>query len=215
MDLNLLRSEWTFLTGAIVTIFFIVDPFAVVPVYLTLTERFSPQDARVTRVKATFVATGILIIFAVTGMGFFNLFGITLPAFQIAGGILLLLLGFEQLNAKRSHVDAEEEIEGLDRNDISVFPLAMPMLAGPAAISSVILYSTEAQSYLRVISLVLAVLVAMIASFVILGSSRMLLRVFGKTGLNLLSRIMGLVLTAIAVQFVINGAIGVWERMKA
>lgn len=205
MDIQFLQSEWAYLTGAVVTLLFIIDPFAAVPVYVTLTERFSAEDQRIIRTKAVLIALGLLTLFALTGMKFFALFGITLPAFQIAGGILLLTLGLSQLNATKKKVSSEEQDEGLHRDDVSVFPLATPILAGPGAISTVILLTTEASSLLRLAELILAIVLCMGASYLVLRSSQFLVRVLGTTGLTLFSRLMGIVLTAIAVQFVLNG----------
>ena len=137
--------------------------------------------------------------------GFFELFGITLPAFQIAGGLLLLTLGLSQQNNSRRKVSNEEQDESLHRDDISVFPLATPMLAGPGAISTVILLASAAGSVLRLAELIAAIVVCMVITAVVLTSSQYLVRVLGKTGLNLLSRVMGIVLTAVAVQFILNG----------
>jgi multiple antibiotic resistance protein len=205
MSVDLLRGEWAYLTGAFVTLLFIIDPFAAVPVYLTLTERFSEGSRAHIRGKASLVALLVLVTFAVTGMKLFELFGITLPAFQIAGGLLLLLIGVNQLNANRRKVSAEEQDESLARDDVSVFPLATPLLAGPGAISTVILFATKAPSALRLGELLVAVALVMAVTFGVLRSSSYLFRVLGNTGLNLLSRIMGIVLTAVAVQFILNG----------
>ncbi len=188
-----------------IAVFVIVDPFAMVPVYLTLTERFSADAIVRTRRKAACVALGILSIFGLTGLSIFNLFGITLPAFQIAGGILLLLLGIAQLNANRTRVKQEETDEGLDREDISVFPLGTPLLAGPGAISTVVLYSSRMKGVVGTIELLVSIFLALLASYLVLKSAHLLYRVLGKTGLNLMTRIMGLILTALAVQFIING----------
>jgi multiple antibiotic resistance protein len=205
MEWSFLKAEWAYFTGAFVTILFIVDPFALVPVYLSLTERFSAADRRVIRIKASVIAFVILTVFAVSGMTFFDLFGITMPAFQIAGGLLLILMGISQLNAPRAHVSSEENVEGLARDDVSVFPFAMPLLAGPGAISTVVLYSTEAGSVLRLVELIAAIAVCTVVCFLTLLTAPALFRMLGKTGLNLVSRIMGMVLTAIGVQFVLNG----------
>jgi multiple antibiotic resistance protein len=211
MDMQFLETEWAYFTGALVTLFFIIDPFAAVPIYVTLTDRFSKEDRKAIRIKAVLVALGLLVFFAVSGMRFFSLFGITLPAFQIAGGILLLILGLSQLNASGKKVSSAEADEGLHKDDISVFPLAMPILAGPGAISTVILLSTEAGSFLRLVELVIAIALCLLGTLLIMRSSQYLVRVLGTTGLTLFSRIMGIVLTAIAVQFVLNG---VGEAMK-
>ena len=211
MDISFFKTEWAYLTGAFVTIFFIVDPFAMVPVYLAMTERFKTEDQAHIRNKSTLIALALLVAFAITGMKFFALFGITLPAFRIAGGILLLVLGVGQLNQSGSKVSNEEETEGLTRDDVSVFPLATPLLAGPGAISTVILYSTAAKSALRLGELIVAIVACLSATHLILRASPWLYRLLGKTGLNLLSRIMGIVLTAVAVQFILIGATEAWR----
>lgn len=196
-----------------IAIFVIVDPFAVVPVYLMLTDR-SPQESIVrTRRKATFVALGILLTFALTGLTIFQVFSITLPAFQIAGGILLLLLGIAQLNGSRARVRPEETNESLEREDVSVFPLGTPLLAGPGAISTVVLYATQAKSVLHRVELLISIVLAMVASYVVLKTAHPLFKYLGRTGLNLVTRIMGLILTAVAVQFIINGVTGVLKNM--
>lgn len=210
----MVKTEFLYVLQTFVAVFVIVDPFAVVPVYLTLTERFSPEGIRVTRRKASLVALGVLSLFALTGLSVFNIFGITLPAFQIAGGILLLLLGISQLNNNRARVKPEETSEGLERDDVSVFPIGTPLLAGPGAISTTVLLSTQAHGWLRVTGLMLAILAAMFCAYLVLKAAPALFRILGKTGLNLLTRIMGLILSAIAVQHVINGLTGVLKDLK-
>lgn len=211
MDLGFLKTEWGYLTGAFVTIFFIVDPFAMVPIYLTLSERFTAADQAHIRRKSTLIALCLLVAFAATGMKFFELFGITLPAFRIAGGILLLVMGVAQLNQNGGKVSTDEASEGLTKDDISVFPLATPLLAGPGAISTVILYSTAAKSALRLGELILAIVACLCTTYLILRASPGLFRVLGRTGLNLVSRIMGIVLTAVAVQFILIGVTDAWK----
>ena len=213
MELSWLKSEWAYFSGALVTLIFIIDPFAAIPAYLTLTERFSADDRKVISQKATFYALFLLVMFALTGMKFFSLFGISLPAFQIAGGILLLVFGMSQMNANRRRVTHEEEDESLHRDDVTVFPLATPLLAGPGAISTVILLSTEAGSWPHRFVLVAALCVCMAAVYVVLRSSPYLNKVLGRTGLTLLSRVTGIVLTAVAVQFILNGIKEVLIRM--
>lgn len=203
----------TFLS-TFVAIFVIVDPFAVVPVYLMLTERYNVPDVVKTRRKATFVAGGLLITFALTGLSIFKIFSITLPAFQIAGGILLLLFGIAQLNGARARVKPEEQSESMEREDVSVFPLGTPLLAGPGAISTVVLYAASGRSPLKMFILVLAIASALAAAYLVLKAAHPLYRVLGKTGLNLITRIMGLILTAVAVQFILNGIKGALQWMQ-
>lgn len=200
-----------------IAVFVIVDPFAVIPVYLTLTERYSHDEVVRTRRKAAMVAGSILILFALTGLSVFKVFSITLPAFQIAGGILLLLFGIAQLNGSRTRVKPEEQSESMEREDVSVFPLGTPLLAGPGAISTVVLYAsqTHEQSHptARLIMLCIAIALAMLASYFVLKTAHPLYRVLGRTGLNLVTRIMGLILTAVAVQFILNGVEGALKAM--
>lgn len=200
-----MKSELLVAINSFISIFVIVDPFAVIPVYLGLTDRFTPESLVKIRRKATFVACCILIVFAVTGMSLFNFFGTTLPAFQIAGGLLLFKFGIDQLGANRTRVKDEERDESLHREDISIFPLATPLLAGPGAISTVVLQSSKAKTSTSIFLLCIAIVLAVALCNLVLKMGPLLYRVIGTTGLNLLTRLMGLILTAVAVQFIING----------
>ncbi|MBM4250728.1 MAG: NAAT family transporter [Deltaproteobacteria bacterium] len=206
MTIELIQREFAYLAGAFVTLFFIIDPLTTVPVYMTLTERYSDDHRRQICAKASTIALGILLVVAFAGLKLFELFGITLPAFQIAGGILLLIVGIAQVNEVRSKVSPNEEDESLEKDDITVFPLAMPLLAGPGAISTVILMATKASGLMRKVELVLAITACIALAYLTLRAAKYLFKLLGNTGLNLLSRIMGLLLTAMGVQFVINGA---------
>lgn len=188
-----------------VSVFVVVDPFAVVPVFLTITDKYKPEERELVSRKAGIISTCMLLVFAYTGMAIFNLFGISLPAFQIAGGILLFLLGLAQLNAARKRVRSDEEHESMERDDIYIFPLAMPLLAGPGAISTVVLLSSKIQTWQGHVILTIAILMAMLATYATLRMAPLLLKLLHTTGLNLITRIMGILLTAIAIQFIVNG----------
>lgn len=188
-----------------VAVFVIVDPFAVIPVYLTITERFPKRQRVAVCQRATLIATALLLVFGLSGMWLFDLFGITLTAFKIAGGILLLNLGVAQLSAERQRVRPEEESESQEREDVSVFPLGTPLLAGPGAISTVVLLSSRAKSISDYLVMGGAIICTMAVSYWMLRGAHYLFALLGRTGLNLLTRIMGILLTAIAVQFVVNG----------
>lgn len=196
---------WEFFSAAFLAIFVILDPFAVVPNFLLFTSNETPAARRSTRIKATTLAFFILAVFALTGMKIFNIFSITLPAFQIAGGILLLLNGINQLMGTRTRVRDDEKKEGIEKEDVWIFPLGMPLIAGPGSISTVILLSSGTRNYVDLAILVLAIGVAVFLCSVVLRGAPVLQRVLGKTGLNLLTRIMGILLTAIAIQFMMNG----------
>lgn len=194
-----------FLVNTSIAIFVIVDPFAVIPIYLTLTERFEARERHTIIIRASVLAGIILVTFGISGQAIFRVFGITFPAFQIAGGVLLLLLGVNQLSANRTRVRNEEKMEGLERDDISIFPLATPMLAGPGAISTVVLYTSKTSTIPERTGLIMAIMVVVAASYLVLRIAPFLFRILGKTGLNVLTRLMGIILTAIAVQFIVDG----------
>jgi len=206
-----MKEELLFILNTYVAIFVIVDPFAMVPMYLTMTERFSREDRRATRRKATVVALAILFSFTISGSRIFTFFGITMPAFQIAGGILLLMFGLSQLNRKRKRLGDGEEEEGMSKDDISIFPLATPLLAGPGAISTVVLFSSNSTSSIRVASLMFSILLVLSSAYFLLKLAPTVYRILGRTGLNVITRIMGIIVTAIAVQFIINGVKGAFN----
>jgi len=183
----------------------IIDPFGVAPIYLSLTKRYSTEQRRQIRNKAIWIATGVLLTVCLTGLSVFKFFGITIPAFQIAGGILLLLMGIQQLNANHPTISKEEKDEGLERDDISVFPLAIPLLAGPGAISTIVIYAANDPTWTRLGTLTMGVCAAMATSWLALKYAPMIFKVLGQTGLNLLTRLIGIVLTAVAVQFILDG----------
>jgi multiple antibiotic resistance protein len=198
-------SSISYLFNTIVSIFIMVDPFAAIPVYLILTERFTPLEVKKTRQKAVLVSTGILLTFAVAGVWVLHFFGISIAALRIAGGILLLKISLEHLGGSPEKIKLDEEDESLHREDISVVPLAMPILAGPGAISTIVVQSTRGITLLNASLLMVAIVFVMWLTYLSLKSSQYLYRLFGKTGLNLLGRIMGILVAAIAIEFIITG----------
>ncbi len=211
MDLKNLAISFA---STLSSLFAIVDPFAVIPVFLSLTDRYNPTERKALVRRAALISAGILGLFALSGEMIFRIFGISMAAFRIAGGILLLLLGIAQLNATRERVKSEEETESYARDDISIFPLATPLLAGPGAISTVVLQAGQDPHWFWKSLLLLAIALVFLASYFILTSAPHVFHILGKTGLNLLTRLMGIILTAIAVQFIVDGLIGVWRQMQ-
>ena len=190
------------------SLFVIVDPIAVVPAFLAMTPRNSVVQRLRTARMACFVAIGILTGFALFGQTIFKLLGITLPAVQIAGGLILLLVALDMLRAQRSTVQetAAETAAGTSKDDIAITPIAIPMLAGPAAISTVILLETRATSLMLHAVLLGCLVLVGLASYSILGRC-------GAKWLNpiaekIISRLMGLLLAALAVQFMVNALTG-------
>lgn len=190
----------------VISIFFIVDPLAVIPTFLTMTADDSPQKRRRIALKAAIACTLILAGFASAGGLVFRIFGITLPAFRIAGGFILGLSALEMVRAERRTRETREEvIEGSEKEDAAITPLAIPMLAGPGAISTVLVYAHEATTWAQAIPIYSAILAVGVATFLSLRASEPFNRLLGKTGINVLSRLMGLVLATVAVQFILDG----------
>jgi multiple antibiotic resistance protein len=146
-------------------------------------------------------------VFAVAGSAIFALFGITPPAFKIAGGLLLFMVALDMLQARRSGTQevSEERAEGLEKEEVGVAPIGIPMLAGPGAISTVMVLMGQARNWWHVIPVFAAIVVTALASFYILASANRVRGLLGEIGIRVLIRLMGLVLVAIAVQFFVNG----------
>lgn len=191
---------------AISSIFFLVDPFAVIPTFLVMTARHDSRTRRRIAARACWTCFIVLTAFAFAGTAIFKVFGITLPAFEIAGGLILLLIGLDMLQAQRSTQEGQpERQEGAEKDDVSITPLGIPMLAGPGAISTVMVLNGSARTWSTTIPVFAAVALTCFVSYWILcGAEKVSLRL-GQTGIRVLMRIMGLMLMAIAIQFMING----------
>lgn len=192
---------------ALSSIFFLVDPFAALPTFLAVTADQDPQKRVRTARKACLTALLILTAFAGAGQYIFRIFGITLPAFEIAGGIILLLIGLDMLEAKRSPTQESvpETEEAATKDDAGIVPMGIPMLAGPGAITSVMVLVGQAQDLRERLAIYSAILITCAASFLVLGSAVRVARALGDTGIRILVRIMGLLLVALAVQNFVNG----------
>jgi len=191
---------------AISTLFVIIDPLALVPLFLAMTSRDTPaQRIRTARMACT-VAAGVLIAFALIGKWIFKYLGITLPAFQMAGSVVLFLIAFDMLRARRSPVQetSEETDEGLARAEIAIAPLGIPMLAGPGAISTTILLQGKAAGFEQQGALLVSIVVVCAASFLILRLSAHGAQWLSPLAMRIGTRLMGLLLTAIAFQFFLN-----------
>ena len=188
------------------SLFVIVDPLAVVPAFLAMT----PDDTAEQRIRtarlACCVTAGVLLLFSVAGQLVFKVMGITMPAFQIAASILLLMVALDMVRAQRSRVQEthEERIAGTEKTDIAVTPLAIPMLAGPGAISTVILLQNEARDIPQRIALYGCIVAVSLASYLILRISARGARWLSPILMSITIRIMGLLLAAVAIQFMLN-----------
>ena len=194
---------------ALSSIFFLVDPFAAIGSFLAITGSFDePRRRRMAR-KAALTCFIVLTAFALCGQYIFQMFGIKLPAFEIAGGLILMLIGLDMLEAKRSptqetHGDTEE---GAAKEDAGIVPLGIPMLAGPGAISSVMVLVGQVPSlwHWEMGAILGSIAVTALVSYWVLAGASQVRRVLGDTGIRILVRVMGLLLVALAMQFFVNG----------
>ncbi len=201
------------LIAAFVTLLVVIDPPGVVPIFAALTGDASPAARRRLALRGSLIGAGILLAFALGGEVLLRLLGIGLPAFRIAGGILLLLLSIEMVMAKHTGLRAttsDEEEEGSARADITVFPLAIPLIAGPGAMTSIVLLMGRAPDYAgkaMILGVLACVLAIMLACLLLTGP---VMRLLGVTGINVISRVAGIILAALAVQFIVDGVHASW-----
>ena len=197
-----------FAITAFTAVFFVVDPVAALPLFLTMTAGDSPQKRRATALKATLTVVATLLLFALAGGVIFRVFGISIGAFRVAGGVLLFLMALDMMRAQRSETRSSdaEVAEGQEKSEPGVVPLGLPMLAGPGAIATVsVLMNSARDSFAKSAIVVLCVLVTAVITYVVLRGATQLERTLKTTGLNVLNRVMGLILAAVAVQFVATG----------
>ena len=200
--------EWlSFSLLSLSAIFFVVDPMGVIPVFMAMTRNDSPEKRESMARRASIAAFFILSTFAVAGTLIFRVFGVTLGAFKVAGGVLLLLTSIEMLKAQqvRTRTTPEEEQEGSEKEDVAIFPLAIPLLAGPGSIATVTTLMAKAGRILYAIPVILSIAVTCAASYAMLRAAEHIARVMGVTGLAVMNRVIGLIIGAIAVQFMFDG----------
>jgi multiple antibiotic resistance protein len=194
---------------ALSSIFFLVDPFAAIPAFLAITENADPVRRRRMARKGALTCFIVLTGFALGGQLLFRMFGITLPAFEVAGGLILLLIGLDMLEAKRSPTQeaSGDTEEAAAKEDAGIVPLGIPMLAGPGAISSVMVLVGQVPSlwHWEMGAILGSITFTCIVTYWVLASASQVRRVMGETGIRILVRIMGLLLVALAMQFFVNG----------
>jgi MarC family membrane protein len=189
------------------SVLFIVDPFAVIPTFLAMTARDTPAQRRVLARRGAWTCAITLIVFALGGSMIFKIFGITIGAFKIAGGVLIGLNALDMVQARRSQQreTAVETAEGIQKEDIGIMPLGVPMLAGPGAISTVTVLALGAKSVAATATVYGSILLTALLTYFVLSAASLVERRLGQTGMRVLTRLMGLVLCAIAVQFIVDG----------
>lgn len=194
---------------ALTTFFATIGPVDVAAIFAAITPNNTPRERRAMAVKGALIATGILLVIAVVGEALLAHLGITLPAFRTAGGILLLLMGINMVLGKSTggtSTTDEETHEAEGKTDVSVFPLATPLMAGPGAMGAAILLMANAGDDYEMKAVVIGAMVAMLLlTFLLVLVAGQVSRLLGVTGLNVIARIAGVLLTALAVQFIFDG----------
>lgn len=203
-------TDLSFAVLAFSSLLAIVNPLSAATIFIGLTAAQTRSQRRRTLASALLTALAVLVLFAAAGNAILAFFGITTDAFRIAGGILFFGIGSDMLQAKRSRVKTtqEEEDEGSGRSEVGIIPLGLPSLAGPGAITTVIALMAQATSPLQMGIVYGAVVAVLVLSGGVLALAPVLLRAVGQTGLNVVTRIMGLLVTVIGVQFVLDGLRG-------
>ena len=201
-------AELKFAVVALSAVFFVIDPLANVPMFLSITAGDSPDQRRRTAFRAALATWITLCIFALAGGVIFRAFGISLGAFKIAGGIMLLLMSIDMMRAQPSptRTTVEEQDEGRKRDDVAIFPLAVPMLAGPGAIATVMVLMSRADwQPIPTLSVFLAVTLTCVVAWLLMRWASSADKYLPKTVLRAFERIMGLLLAAVAVEFIAGG----------
>jgi multiple antibiotic resistance protein len=215
--------------AAFVTILVVVDPPGVVPIYVALTKDESPRRRRAILIRAVLIAFGVALFFLIAGRAVLSYLGVTVHAFSISGGILLFVAAMPMLFGQRGGLQAPEGRERGARstaddtqgdpaaasNDISVFPLAMPLLSGPGTIATILLLTSQAGGDLgKLAAIGIAIAIVFLVSFVSLYLAARLIRLVGEGGVHIATRVMGIVLAALAVQYILNGITGYYALLR-
>ncbi len=196
-----------FILSSLAAVFVVMDPLGAIPVVLASTEGYALHRRNWIIRRACWASFFILTGFALLGALIFRIFGISFAAFRVAGGILLLKISLDMLYAKRpeSHITSVEEKAAIEKEDVAIVPLAMPMLSGPASIATVLVLMEKSNSLLQSAIVIVSIFVVCFASYIILRSSSFIFSRLKQTGVNVMVRILGLILLALSVQFVFDG----------
>jgi multiple antibiotic resistance protein len=202
-------NSFDFAVLSFTSLFVIVDPIGLIPSFLAMTQKNTcPERVRMAQL-ASLITFGILILSFLFGQRLLTVFGITLPAFEIAGGIVLLLVALDMLQARRTAIKEtqEEKAEGIDKHDVAITPMAIPMLAGPGAITTVILLANKAGTFGNQMILAGTIFLVSALTLLILWTVAVRSKILSTIALKIMGRLMGLILAAIAVQFILNGVL--------
>ena len=205
--IDYINIELQYLLFCLSTLFTVVNPLGITPIFAAMTEKFSNEDQiRIAR-KGIFTGSVVLIIFTLLGSFIFQFYGITVEAFQIMGGIIFFRSGLRMLDAQvgRSRTTQSERDEFKDSDELAISPIGVPLITGPGAITGVVILSGKGPTDYSIVSLLVSVFITMGLFYWILRAGNLLAKKIGITGMRVIERMMGLILMVIAVQFIING----------
>ena len=208
-------TEWAYLFKIGIALFAIVNPIGSLPIFISATDGWSTEDRARTARTAAFTVFLVLVASAFFGDGILAFFSISIPSFQVGGGILLMLIAISMMHGKQSHArQTPEEAEAVaEREVIAIVPLSIPLLAGPGAISSMIISAQQSSSLLGHVLLVLPVAAVCLLTWLVLGLSVRIAHRLGTIGINIVTRLMGLILAAMAVEFIAHGITGLFPTL--
>lgn len=198
------------LLSTFVVLLVVIDPIGLAPLFFGLTRNQSRAQQRRTAVQSTLLATMMLLMFFFIGDTLLHALGIGLPAFRIAGGALLFLLAIDMVFARHSGLrstTAREQEEAVSRNDITVFPLAFPLIAGPGSLTTVLLMASSWSNPFEFAGMLVVLLSVLVLALLALLAAPYIMRLLGETGANVVSRLLGLILAALAVQYILDGIV--------
>lgn len=198
-----------FFLPTFVTLFVIADPLGTAVLFLGLSQGYSEEQIKATAKRATFVAASIMIAFGLLGQHLLPVLGVSIPAFRIAGGLLLSVTAYRMVMGQRERQRARESAVDDEHEDIAVFPLAIPLLSGPGCMTASILLMNKPHEPAGQIGVALAMIAVQVASYFCLRYASRLSGLIGKTGTSILARVMGVILAAMAVQFIADGIRGI------
>jgi len=216
-SLPAMNESLQFAIVALTSLVAIVNPLGAVPLYVAMTASYTPEHRRATLRRAVVSALLLLFAFTLVGTWILRFFGITTEAFQIAGGIIFFGIGWDMLQARRSRVKTtpEEEDESINKEDVGIIPLGIPTLAGPGAITTVIALNGQADSLFESATVYAGILFTLVLVWLTLAAAPRVTARMGQTGMNIFTRLMGLLVTVVGAQFVINGSTTVILNLAA
>lgn len=185
--------------------FTLINPLGTMPIFMTMTSTLNNESRNKTARKASLVSFFVIVVFAFSGQVLFNFFGISVNSFKIVGGVIFFIMGMDMLQARLGQVKIKDSEIKSYISDISITPLAIPMICGPGALTNAIVLMQQAESYYKKIILIAVIFIVSLLTYLILLSSSKIIKLLGETGNNVMMRLMGLIVMVIAVEFFFSG----------